>query len=178
MLKNTENSYGLITKVLHWIVGLLIISMVIVGFTMTSMAPSPEKFELYKMHKAFGVITLFLVIIRILWRITNTYVQVAAGVSTTLRWAAKVIHLLLYILMLIMPISGVLMSRLSGYPISVFEIFTIPAASEKNPEFAKFFHDIHEYAALGLVILITIHILAAFYHHFIRRDNTLTRIIK
>lgn len=55
MLKNTKNSYGLVTKILHWVVGLLIIGMAIVGFTMSSMAPSAEKFELYKMHKAFGI---------------------------------------------------------------------------------------------------------------------------
>lgn len=178
MLKNTKNSYGLVTKILHWIVGLLIISMLIVGFSMSSMSPSPEKFELYKMHKAFGVTTLSLVVIRILWRITNINVQAAAGVSTILQWSAQIGHLLLYILMLIMPISGLLMTRFYGYSISVFDIFTIPAASEKNAELAKLFHSIHEYAASGLVILITIHVLAALYHHFILKDNTLTRIIK
>lgn len=178
MLKNTKNSYGLVTKLLHWVVGLLIIGIVIIGFLMSSMRPSPEKFELYKMHKAFGVITLSLIVIRILWRITNINVQAAAGVNTVLQWAAKVGHLLLYMLMLIMPISGILMTRFSGYPISIFEIFTIPAASKKNPELAEFFHDIHESTAPGLVILIIIHVLAALYHHFIRRDNTLIRIIK
>ena len=80
--------------------------------------------------------------------------------------------------MLIMPISGALMTRFAGYPISVFDIFTIPAASEKNLELAKFFHATHQYTALILVTLITIHVLASLYHHFIRRDNTLTRIIK
>lgn len=178
MLKNTKNSYGLVTKILHWVVGLLIIGMAIVGFTMSSMAPSAEKFELYKMHKAFGITVLSLIVIRILWRITNTNVQAAEGVPPVLQWAAKIGHLLLYIFMLIMPISGALMTRFAGYPISVFDIFTIPAASEKNLELAKFFHATHEYTALVLVTLITIHVLAALYHHFIRRDNTLTRIIK
>ena len=178
MLKNTKNSYGLITKILHWFVGLFIICMIIVGFTMSSMVSSPEKFELYKMHKAFGIIVLSLVVVRILWRITNTNVQAAAGVSSILQLAARIEHLLLYIFMLIMPISGVLMSRFAGFPVSVFDIFTIPAASEKSPELAKFFHETHQYTAFGLVALITIHILAALYHHFIRRDNTLTRMIK
>ena len=130
------------------------------------------------MHKAFGVIVLCLVAIRILWRITNATVQAAEGVPPILQLAAKAGHLLLYIFMLVMPISGVLMSRFSGYPISVFEIFTIPAASEKSPELAKLFHATHGYAAWGFVILISVHILAALYHHFIRKDDTLVRMIK
>lgn len=178
MLKNTKNSYGSIAKILHWVIGLFIISMIAVGFTMSSMPPSPEKFELYGMHKAFGVTMLSLVVVRILWRITNTTVQATEGVPPILQLAAKAGHLLLYIFMLVMPISGVLMSRFGGYPISVFEIFTIPAASEKSPELAKFFHKTHEYAALGFVILITAHTLAAIYHHFIRKDNTLIRMMK
>ncbi len=178
MLKNTENSYGSITKILHWIIGLFIICLIAVGFTMSSMDPSPEKFELYGMHKAFGVIVLCLVAIRILWRITNATVQAADGIPPILQLAAKAGHLFLYIFMLVMPISGVLMSRFGGYPISVFEIFTIPAASEKSPELAKLFHATHGYAAWGFVILISAHILAALYHHFIRKDNTLVRMIK
>lgn len=178
MLKNTENSYGSIAKILHWFIGLFIIGLIAVGFIMSSMDPAPEKFELYGMHKAFGVIVLCLVAIRILWRITNATVQAAEGVPPILQLAAKAGHLLLYIFMLVMPISGVLMSRFSGYPISVFEIFTIPAASEKSPELAKLFHATHGYAAWGFVILISVHILAALYHHFIRKDNTLVRMIK
>lgn len=178
MLKNTENSYGSIAKILHWVIGLFIICLIAVGFIMSSMDPAPEKFELYGMHKAFGVIVLCLVAIRILWRITNATVQATEGVPPILQLAAKAGHLLLYIFMLVMPISGVLMSRFGGYPISVFEIFTIPAASEKSPELAKLFHATHGYAAWGFVILITVHILAALYHHFIRKDDTLVRMIK
>ena len=67
------------------------------------------------MHKAFGITMLSLVVIRILWRITNTTVQAAEGVPTILQLAAKAGgHLLLYIFMLVMPISGVLMSRFGG----------------------------------------------------------------
>lgn len=178
MLKNTENSYGSITKILHWVIGLFIICLIAVGFTMSSMESSPEKFQLYGMHKAFGVLVLTLVTIRILWRITNTAVQAAEGVPPLLQIAAKAGHLLLYIFMLVMPISGVLMSRFGGYPISVFEIFTIPAASEKSPELATLFHATHGYAAWGFVILISAHILGALYHHFVRKDNTLIRMIK
>lgn len=177
MIKNTKNSYGLVAKILHWIISICIISLIAVGFTMSYMDPSPEKFELYSMHKASGILVLSLVTIRVLWRLTNTVVQSTEGAPPILQLSAKTGHLLLYVFMLMMPISGLLMSYFGGYPISVFELFIIPSASEKTIELAKIFHTIHEYAAWGFVTLIIVHILAALYHHFIRKDTTLIRMI-
>ena len=92
MLKNIENSYGSIAKILHWVIGLFIIGLIAVGFIMSSMDPAPEKFELYGMHKAFGVIVLCLVAIRILWRIINATVQAAEVVPPILQLAAKAVY--------------------------------------------------------------------------------------
>ena len=178
MLKNTENSYGSIAKILHWVIGFSIIGLIAVGFLMSSMDPAPEKFELYGVHKAFGVTVFMLIILRILWRFTNKTVQAAEGVPPILQLAAKAGHLLLYIFMLTMPISGLLMSRFGGYDISVFNLFTIPAVAEKNIALAGFFHSTHEYAAWGFVILITTNILAHLYHHSVRKDTTLIRMVK
>jgi len=178
MLKNTENSYGSIAKILHWVIGFSIIGLIAVGFLMSSMDPAPEKFELYGIHKAVGVTVLMLIILRILWRFANKTVQAAEGVPPILQLAAKAGHLLLYIFMLTMPISGIMMSRFGSYDISVFNLFTIPAVTEKNTALASFFHSTHEYAAWGFVILITTHILAALYHHFVRKDTTLIRMVK
>lgn len=71
--------------------------MAIVYFTMSSMAHSAKKFELYKMHKAFSITVLSLIVIRILWRITNANVQAAEGVPPVLQWAAKWSFTTLYI---------------------------------------------------------------------------------
>ena len=106
MLKNTKNSYGSIAKILHWVIGFSIIGLIAVGFTMSSMDPAPEKFELYAIHKAFGVTIFMLIMLRILWRFTNKTVQSANGVPAILQLAAKTGHFLLYIFMLMMPISG------------------------------------------------------------------------
>ena len=130
------------------------------------------------MHKAFGVVVLFLIILRILWRITNITVQSVEGVPHILQFLAKAGHFFIYVLMLVMPVSGILMSRFGGYPISVFGLFTIPPTSETNSELAGIFYTIHGYTAWLLVFLISIHTAAALYHHFIRKDRTLIRMIK
>jgi cytochrome b561 len=177
MLKNTENSYGLIARLLHWIIAFSIIGLISVGFFMSSMENSPEKAELYGIHKAFGVIVLSLIVLRIIWRFSNKTVLPADGLPNIIKLAAKSGHFLLYIFMLIMPISGIMMSRLMGYDVSVFGLFTIPALT-KDEVLAGFFYKIHTTAIWGFVVIIILHVGAAFYHHFIRKDNTLLRMLR
>ncbi|GAB4166612.1 MAG: cytochrome b [Rickettsiaceae bacterium] len=177
MLKNTDNTYGLIARMFHWLIAIAIISLLIVGFNMTGMAQSPEKFELYGMHKASGMIVLTLVIMRILWRFSNKIVQLPADLPYAMKLGARAGHFLLYVFMLAMPISGAMMSLFSGFDIAIFNFFTIPAF-EKNLGLAKFFHTLHGTVAWCFVVVIVLHICAAFYHHFIRKDNVLMRIIK
>lgn len=176
MLNNTENTYGSIAKILHWVIGISIIGLLCVGFIMESMPPSPEKYEIYDTHKAFGILVLSLVLVRIVWRIINKTVLADESIPLMLQFAAKIGHFLLYICMLAMPISGALMSLLGGHDINMFGLFTI-SAFEQNLELAKFFHTTHGLVAWIFVALISTHILAAFYHHFIRKDNTLRKML-
>jgi len=178
MIKNTENHYGIIAKLFHWLIAVAIISLITVGFIMSDMSPSPDKYELYGMHKASGVIVLMLVTLRILWRLSNKAVQPPADLPNILKLAAKSGHFLLYVFMLSMPISGILMSYFDGHDISVFGLFMIPATIDKLPQLAGLFHQIHVLGIWAFIAVIVLHIGAALYHHFIRRDNVLMRMIK
>lgn len=178
MFKNTENTYGFVAKFFHWVVSFGIIALIAVGFLMSSMDPSPDKYELYGMHKASGVIILILIFLRLLWRFLGTRVHPVEGLPFMIKLAASVGHFLLYIFMLSMPISGILMSRFGGHDINVFNLFIIPAFAEKSPEIAGIFYQIHTLGVWAFIAIIAMHIGAAFYHHFIRRDNVLMRMIK
>ncbi len=177
MLKNTENSYGTIAKILHWTISIMMICLICVGFIMSNMEPSPEKYQLYKVHKATGVIVLLLVIFRIIWKLSNKTVQLPSDISSLIKFGAKITHYLQYLFMLLMPISGILMSTFSGKEIPVFGLFTIPTF-EKNSELAGIFYKIHVTAIWFFIAVIILHIGAALYHHFIRKDQVLMRMIK
>lgn len=177
MLKDTPTSYGFITKLFHWTIGPIIIGLLIVGFVMANMEPSPEKYQLYPIHKAIGVTVLFLVTLRSLWRLSNGMVQLPPDIPAIIKICANITHFLQYVFMFLMPISGMLMSLYGGREISLFDLFIIPAF-EKNDELADLFYNIHAKAAWLFVGTISLHILAALYHHFIRRDNILMRMIK
>jgi cytochrome b561 len=177
MLKNSSQRYGLIAKLFHWIIALAVIGLIFVGFSMGSMAPSDEKWQIYAMHKATGVTMLLLITLRFIWRMINTEVLLSDALSSWQKTAAKLAHYALYLCMFLMPISGIMMSRFGGYDIDVFGLFVIPAL-EKNAELAYAFHTIHEITAFGFSGLIILHICAALYHHFIFKDNTLIKMIK
>lgn len=177
MLKNTLETYGVMTKLFHWIIGITIILMLIAGYTMTSMAPSDDKWQLYGMHEATGITVLSFVVLRLLWRFINIQPLLPKDLPNWQKFASKTAHYLLYLFMFLMPISGILMTRFGGHEINVFNLFTL-SAFEKNVELSKIFHDIHFTSAFLFAGLIGLHILAGLYHHFIRKDNVLIRMIK
>ena len=177
MLKNTSSSYGTITKLFHWLISIMVICLIIVGFTMANMDPSEQKSQIVAIHKATGVIVLSLVCLRLVWRLINVEVLLPVDLPSWQKAAARLNHYLLYVCMFLMPISGISMSLFAGYDINVFNIFTIQAF-DRNIAIATLFYKTHQITAFGLVGLITLHILAALFHHFIRKDNVLIRMIR
>jgi cytochrome b561 len=155
--------------------GLTIIGIIIAGFIMTSLEPNDQKWFIYAQHKAFGMIILALIPLRILWRLINPQPKLP---KNTPNWQAKAANLnifFLYLCMLVMPLSGFIMSSFGGHPISIFNLFTIPAF-EKH-QVAGLMHETHEILAWGIAASVTLHILGALHHHFILKDTVLKRMI-
>ncbi len=176
MFKNTSKTYGSIAKGLHWIMALLILTLLTVGLIMEDMAPSPDKWELYGLHKAFGVIAFALIFFRIVWKSLNPEPELPADTPGWQKVASKVNILSLYSLMFLMPFSGMSMSLLGGHPINFFGLFTIPPLAEKNP-LGGIAHEAHWILAYIMICLLGLHIAAALQHHFIRKDNILKRML-
>jgi cytochrome b561 len=177
MIKNTEHSFGIISIVLHWLVGVIIISLLTVGFIMSDMPNSDDKFFIYGIHKATGTVVLGLIILRLIWKLSNSKVLLPDDLPIWQKTFANITYILLYILMFCMPASGIMMSYYAGYDINVFDIFVIHALKPENASLASVFKEIHEVCAFSLVFLVIIHIGAALYHHFIRKDNILKNML-
>lgn len=172
---NTSNQYGTLTKLFHWSTALLFIGMFTVGYIMQDMAASPQKWQLYKLHKATGFTYLLIVISYLFWRIK----QKTPGLPKTLpQWQRKLavanIHLL-FMLIVLMPLTGYFMSSLGGREINYFDLFNIPAITKSS--WGGFFHDFHIYASYVVIFCVSLHVLAALYHHFIKKDTILKRML-
>jgi cytochrome b561 len=165
LILNTEERYGAVSKIVHFVVALLIISMLTVGFVMANSKFNPT---LYFFHKSFGVLVLSLVSFRILWTLLNKKTKIKSKI-------AKLGHLGLYIFMFLMPISGLLMSLYKGYSVKVFNLFTIQSF-EVNEALGNLFNQIHEVSAILLVLLIVGHVFMALFHQFILKDGLLKKM--
>lgn len=176
MIKNTKNSYGLVAKTFHWIMALIIIGLVLVGFTMGNFT-GPLKGTLYGTHKALGVIALVLVACRLLWRLANTTPTLPQDIPTWQRLGAGANILLLYGLMFVMPLSGLFMSLFGGHEVSIFGFYTLPALTAGPTPEGKLAWEVHTTVCWVLVASVSLHLLAGLYHHFGRRDNVLMRML-
>lgn len=177
MLMNTRDHYGLITRLLHWLTVALVIAMLLGGSVLPLIPSGGFKTFVVTGHKSIGVIVLSLMLVRLLWRNTNPRPQFLAA-SPVLNYIAQTLHVTLYILLILQPLTGILMSQAYGYPVAVFGGFELPALVWQSPSLGGFFRQVHGVTAVILIVAIVIHAAAALKHHFIDGDRTLMRMVK
>ncbi len=173
-LTNTKNRYGFIAIFLHWLLAILFIGMLILGLYMHSLPIGIEKLKLYGLHKEFGLLVLWLVILRLFWRLANTSPTLPPPLWESI--AARIVQVLFYILMFAMPLTGWLLTSSVGLPISFFGLFVMPTLIPANDGLRIVFLEIHKWLAYGLIATIILHVGAALKHHFIDKDDILRRI--
>jgi len=177
MLKNTDTTYGSVARTLHWAMAIIIITLLIVGFYMTSLPPSDDKWYIYGIHKATGLLILMLASIRLVYRLSSIQPPLPKTVPVVQAKLSKLDIIALYCLMFAMPLSGFLGSLTGGHDISFYNIFTIHSFGESYKAISHYFWSIHEICAYLLIACISIHFLGAIYHHFILKDNVLRRMM-
>ena len=176
-LKNTRDQWGSISKLLHWLVVLLILAMAWIGLTMGDLPNGPDKIATYALHKSIGITILVLVLLRLGWRL---YAGAPAPVPGTPSWQdriASLTHWALYALLLAMPISGWVVNSSSGFPLQWFGLVNLPAIVGRDQELHELAETIHETLFWILITLVVLHAAAAFYHHLFQRDATLARML-
>lgn len=175
-LHNTDTSYGVVAKSLHWLVALLIIAAWIVGYYAIDLPNTDtSKGTLFSLHKSVGMLILMLVTIRLSWRLYDGSPKFV-DMNRYMVVAAKTVHYLLYVFMFVQPLSGWAMSSSAGYNPTFFGLFTFPGLVAKNPAETYKYVAIHNGAAWILLALFALHVGAALFHHFILKDNTLRRM--
>ncbi len=175
--RNTNSQWGWLAIGFHWISVITVITLFSLGLWMVDLTYYDPWYKQGPfLHKSIGVILFLLTLLRLLWRylsITPESLNVHASWQIK---AAQVSHMLLYILLFSVMLSGYLISTADGRAVEVFNLFSIPASIygiEKQEDIAG---EIHFVLALVLVGISLIHAMAAIKHHFIDRDRTLRRM--
>jgi cytochrome b561 len=173
-LKNTAQSYGWLAKLLHWVIALLLVGLVYAGLTFNGMERGPERTELAALHKSMALLTLLLMSIRLVWKFMNTRPTAPVGTPGWQNTAATLTHWLLYAAVYFQLTVGILVS--GQRPIGFFGLFEIPPLLEQNEEQHELFEGLHAWGWKILAGLVTLHVLAALYHHVKLKDDVLRRI--
>ena len=162
---------------LHWLMFLLLAA--VYGFIeFRELFPKgTDPRELMKtIHFMLGLSVLLLVSFRIFTRLTNAIPPIEPKLPSWQKIASALMHSLLYVWMVAMPILGWLVLSAADKPIPFFGL-ELPALVGADKETAKSLKEIHELLGVTGYWLIGLHVLAAMFHHFIKRDNTLVRML-
>ena len=177
MLRNTRHHWGSIAKFLHWLIALAIFTQFALGWTAADLPVSPRKIDLFVWHKSIGVSILFLVVLRIAWRSMNARPETADGIAPWERRLAQAGHLLLYVLMVVVPLTGWWVSDTSRIPFRLFRVVPVPDMMQADRAGSDLAAAVHGALKTLLIIVIAMHVLAALRHHFILRNVTLERML-
>lgn len=172
MFNNNAENYGSFSKLLHWLMAVLIVALLAVGFYMTGLdKEDPSRGQIYGMHKAFGVLTLMLLVIRIVWlRISPAPVLPAVFTAKEKRVVSSVKGVL-YLLMFLMPLSGYVMSSAANRPTSFFGLFDLPMLIAENKAIAGAAHEAHEILAFVTIAFILLHVAGVMKHRLKDRNG-------
>lgn len=175
-LRNTPESFGLVTRMLHWGMALLVIGMLALGMRIANMEPGLSNLWLYGLHKTLGITLLALVLLRILWHLASPP-PAPIGPPGWQRVFVRVWHWTLYTLMIAIPISGWAGSSASGIDTVIANTFILPPLIDpsETAEFVWFI--LHEVFAKTLLGMVIVHMLAALKREM-AGDGTLTRMLR
>lgn len=174
--KNTAQSFGVVARAFHWSMALVMLGLLALGFWMVWMPVSPFKFELYGWHKSFGLVILGFGVMRLFWRFMSVHPAALPSHAQWERFLSITIHIVLYISIIGMPLSGWLMSSAGEYPVRFFGMFDMPVLSGKNEALYDLMKVVHELFSFALIGAIGLHIAGALKHALLDRDETLRRM--
>lgn len=189
--------YTKVAVILHWLIALGIIFLLALGWYMNELPKGGDKlasvdlFDLglytlqlteavslrtfyFNLHKSIGLTVLFLIAVRLYWRLLHKAPELSDSLKRWEKVLAHGTHHLLYLMMIVMPVTGLLTTLYSKYGLHWFSIPVLPGLDE--PGLRDFFVTAHEFSAIVLVTLVGLHIAAALKHQFIDRDNIMKRM--
>ena len=164
----------MISKSLHWVSAILLLVQIPLGFYLVDLDFGPERLDIEDIHVIIGLSLFYLVILRLLNKIINPTPKLDPSIFKGQKFLAKLNHILLYVTILSITVSGILKKLFNGETLIIFfKEFKI----KDNFELAELFYDIHIYSNYFIIGLITLHIMAVVVHKFFFNDNLLKKIL-
>jgi len=173
-----ERDYSLVAKLLHWVIAVCVILIIPAGILMVNVELSDAlRNDLYSLHKAFGILILALMAVRVGYRLTIGAPAASGALTPAQYLISRIVHFTLYALLIVMPILGWAGTSAFPAPVPFFGLFEMPALVGEDRELSKLLLWIHGYMGFFLAGVAVLHIAAGLYHGLVRRDGVLSRMI-
>ncbi len=171
-----KQQYDIVAKGIHWLSALTVFSLFGVGLWMVDLNYYSGWYQTAPhWHKSVGILLAGVTIFRLIWKKIKKHPEIEGKRYEVV--AAKAAHHIIYLLLFVLFGSGYMISTADGRSIHVFNWFSVPGAGQLIPNQADLAGEVHFYVACTLIGLVSVHALAALKHHFIDKDETLTKML-
>lgn len=158
---------------LHWLVAILVLGTWSLGY-MIKFVRDDVKLDFYLLHESLGFLILWLMVLRVAFRVTSKVPAPPDGLAGHI---SRLVHGMLYAGLVIMPVSGFLATNAHGFPLQWFAVLPIWSPIGKMPEIAPILSAVHHWTGWILLALFALHLTGVLFHHIIKRDDTLNRML-
>jgi cytochrome b561 len=176
-LRNTTARWGSVARALHWIIVGLVIVQVLLASLAADLPLGLRKLAMLARHKSVGITILALVLVRLTWRALNPTPALPPTLRPYERVLAHSTHAALYALLILLPLSGWLMSSARNFAVSWFNVFQLPNLVAPDQRLYQAMISTHHALAWVLGGLVALHVLAALKHHYVLKDDVLRRML-
>ena len=176
MARNQER-YSTTAIILHWLMAILLLTLFGLGWYMVDLPKgSDERSWFFALHKSIGLTMALLALIRVVWRFTHVPPDLPETVSLFKQKLAGLTHVLLYVAMIIQPLSGYISSSFSGYKTKIWGV-ALPHWGWKSPALNELFTDIHVASSVVLLCLVILHLSGVAVHIYEGDKQVLRRML-
>lgn len=172
-----STAYSVTARALHWITATLVLILLPLGVVITNEWGGPLQDPLYNLHRSIGAVIIPLVILRLGYRLMHPPLPLPDEIPPLQQLAAHVTHWALYALLIVQPFVGWAATSAYRAPIIVFGLFELPPIWPEDRALSNRLFVVHALIGAAIAGLAAVHIGAALYHHFVRKDRVLMRMI-
>jgi len=175
--RNTSGAYSVTARVLHWVTAVLVLIMIPLGVVIANEWGGPLQDPLYDLHRSIGTVIIPLIILRLGYRFTHPPLPLPDDIPPIQQFAAHATHWGLYALLMVQPFVGWAATSAYGAPIMVFGLFQLPPILSQDRALSDRLFAVHGLIGAAIGCLAIVHVGAALYHHLVRKDRVLMRMI-
>jgi cytochrome b561 len=176
-LSDARSGYTGTAKLLHWLILALLVAQFIVALSMPHIGRNTQPNTIINLHFSIGVIVLAVAVVRLAWRTMHPEPQPLDGIPPWQVQSARVIHWLLYMLLFVVPILGWANASWRGFPVVMFGRELPKLMATRTPGWS-WTGDVHTILAYYVMLtMVALHVAAALYHYFVRKDGVLQRML-